>query len=58
MKKLVIALLAGLSLVAALGMGCSSAPKKEAEAPGQAAPAPAEKSSPVDLGAASSGRAI
>lgn len=57
MKKLVIGMLACLSLLAALGMGCSSAPKKDAEAPGQAAPAP-EKSSPVNLGAASSGRAI
>jgi hypothetical protein len=56
MKKFIFALLACVGLVTVLGAGCSSAPQKSTEEPGQAAP-PAEKS-PVNLGAASSGRAV
>ena len=57
MKKFVVLMFAAVSLVAVLGVGCSSASKKEEsrEAPGQAAVA---EKSPVNLGAASSGRAI
>ena len=57
MKKFFAVMFAAVSLVAVLGVGCSSASKKEEskEAPGQAAVA---EKSPVDLGAASSGRAI
>jgi hypothetical protein len=57
MKKFIIGMLACVSLISVLGVGCSSAPTKSSEAPGQAAP-PAEKSSPVNLGAASSGRSV
>ena len=56
MKKFFALMFAAVGLVAALGVGCSSASKKSnVEAPGQAAPA---EKSPVNLGAASSGRAI
>ena len=58
MKKFFVAMLACVSLVSVLGVGCSSAAKKPAEAPGQAAPPVETSKSPVDLGAASSGRAV
>ena len=50
------------TLASALWSGCSSAPKKTTEAPVAAAVAPASETpvvtSPVNLGAASSGQAL